>query len=117
MFQPQDAISIKECRFYNFSKEQSSMKIASNIFYLTNGSINGNDPSRKFYFLQVICSLLNTVLFNFSLFKNLDLYIFILQNFLFTTNLMKHYKLIDFYLSKTIEFHKMKSTFLNVTPR
>ena len=117
MFQPQDAISIKECRFYNFSKEQSSMKIASNIFYLTKRSINGSDPNRKFYFLQVICSLLNTVLFNFSLFKNLDLYIFILQNFLFTTNLMKHYKLIDFYLSKTIEFHKMKSTFLNVTPR
>ena len=116
MFQPQDAISIKECCLYNFSKEQSSIKIASNIFYLTNRSI-GSDPSRTFYFLQVICSLLNTVLFNFSLFKNLDLYIFILQNFLFTTNLMKHYKLIDFYLSKIIEFHKMKSTSLNLTPR
>ena len=116
MFQPQDAISIKECCLYNFSKEQSSIKIASNIFYLTNRSI-GSDPSRTFYFLQVICSLLNTVLFNFSLFKNLDLYIFILQNFLFTTNLMEHYKLIDFYLSKIIEFHKMKSTSFNLTPR
>ena len=117
IFQSQDAISIKECRCYNFSKEQSSKKIASNIFYLTKRSINGSDPNRKFYFLQVICSLLNTVLFNFSLFKNLDLYIFILQNFLFTTNLMEHYKLIDFYLSKIIEFHKMKSTSLNLTPR
>ena len=60
-------ISIKEIRMYNFNKDKPFTKVASDLFQLTNRSVDpknpNNHPRYQRYFIQVILFLLYTFYF------------------------------------------------------